>query len=79
MSDTGDHEETTEPYWSRPSGVDGPGEVEGFTYEELLQLLCDCEYPHRSDYDPYNFERCTCPASCYHLLDLPDTDAVGLE
>ena len=35
---------------------------------------CDCEYPHLSDYDPYNFERCDCAEGCWHFGSLEEVE-----
>lgn len=36
-------------------------------YLEQPEEECECSYPHYNDYDPYNFELCTCASSCYHI------------
>lgn len=28
---------------------------------------CGCEYPHSSDFDPNNFEICSCKDKCWHF------------
>lgn len=39
-----------------------PSEKDEDVWEE-----CECEYPHGHDFDPYNFERCTCKEGCWHI------------
>lgn len=42
------------------------GKCQGYEEDEI-ENDCNCEYPHSSDYDPYNYEQCTCEDGCYHF------------
>jgi len=47
------------------------GACDGCMFElNDLEPECYCEYPHGHDFDPYNFERCTCDEDCYHVTPL---------
>ena len=49
--------------------------------EDNWEEDCDCDYPHMTDFDPYNFEQCDCTPSCYHIAPLfppePDEEDEG--
>lgn len=32
-------------------------------------IECGCEYPHGNDFDPYNYELCTCQLGCDYPED----------